>query len=81
MEDLIVNKRLYTPDGVKDFRIPDLLVSSERTAIDGTIGLKTVNTPQIRDIFSTGKVDHVILVSPGQKPVIITAEQYRAIKR
>jgi hypothetical protein len=56
-------------------------VSSERTAIDGTIGLKTVNTPQILDIFSTGKVDHVILVSPGEKPVIITAEQYRAIKR
>jgi len=79
MDDLIVNKRLYTPDGIKDYRIPDLLVTSERTAIDGTIGLKTANTPQIKDILSTGKVDRVILVSPGQKPVIITVEQYKAM--
>lgn len=74
--DLIVNKRLYVPDGIKDYRIPDLFVPGERTVIDGTIGTKGLTTPQIQDFFNSGKVDRVILVAPKQNPVIITLEQF-----
>jgi hypothetical protein len=76
IDDLIVNKRLYVTDGIKKYRIPDLMLPGERTAIDGTIGTKGLTTPQIQDFFNSGKVDRVILVAPSQKPVIITLEQY-----
>ena len=74
--DLIVNQRLYVPGGKKGYRIPDLMVPGERTIIDGTIGNKSLTTPQIQDFFASGKVDRVILVAPNKNPVIITLEQY-----
>lgn len=76
MDDLIVNQRLYVPDGIKGYRVPDLMVPGERTIIDGTIGTKGLTTPQIQDFFASGKVDRVILVAPNKNPVMITLEQY-----
>jgi hypothetical protein len=79
--NLLVNRRLDSNGGIKDYRIPDLFLPGERTVIDGTIGTKGLTTPQIQDFFNSGKVDRVILVAPHQKPVIITIEQFRASKR
>jgi hypothetical protein len=76
IDDLMVNKRLYTLGGEKQYRIPDLMLPNERTVIDGTIGAKSLSTPQIQDFFVSGKVDRVILVSPKQQPIIITYEQF-----
>jgi len=76
MDDLIVNKRLYVPEGIKSYRIPDIMVPGERTVIDGTIGTKGLTTPQIQDFFASGKIDRVILVLPNQRPNVITLQQY-----
>jgi hypothetical protein len=80
MDDLRVNQRLSSNAGIKDYRVPDLFLPGERTVIDGTIGIKGLTTPQIQDFFNSGKVDRVILVSPNQRPIIITVEQFRAGK-
>lgn len=81
LDDLVVNRRLDTSGGFKNYRLPDLLVRGERTAIDGTIGTKGLTTPQIHDIFMSGRVDRMILVSPNRTPTILTIEQFLAHKR
>jgi hypothetical protein len=81
LDELRVNQRLNTVDGIADYRKPDLFIPSERTVIDGTIGTKDLSTAQIQDFFNSGKVDRVILVSPMQKPITITIEQYRNFRK
>ena len=74
LDDLRVNKRLYNE--IDKYRIPDLYLPNERVAIDGTIGRKTYETPQVRDIFESGKVDKLILVSPNKSFQMLTREEY-----
>ncbi len=76
MADLRVNQRLSTDGGIKDYRIPDLFVPGERTVIDGTIGFKDVNTPQVQDFFHSGQADTVVIQSPGKPWKIITVNDY-----
>jgi hypothetical protein len=80
---LRINRRLYDPEGTGQYRVPDLYLPDERTIIDGTIGKKTIDTEQIRKFFEygNGNVERVILVTPNQKPIIFTLEQFMKSQR
>jgi len=48
--DLVrINQRLYLEGTSGAYRIPDLYFPQSRTIFDGTLGTKTLNTPQIID--------------------------------
>ncbi|WP_182212391.1 MULTISPECIES: hypothetical protein [Gammaproteobacteria] len=49
--DVRVNRRLSDPNGSGAYRRPDIHIQSEKTIIDGTIGTKTMQTPQIKDLY------------------------------
>ena len=53
---VLVNRRLYDPSGSGSYRIPDVRLEDSRVIMDGTIGGKTMNSPQVRDFqaFSGG---------------------------
>jgi hypothetical protein len=62
--DVLVNRWLRDPSGSGKYRIPDVRLKQTGTILDGTIGDKTLATPQIQEfiIFSHG--DNVIIIKP-----------------
>jgi len=75
----MVNRRLYNPGPVEEgesfYRIPDLRFPQEHVTVDLTIGTKTPQTPQIRDIQNAPKTpqrpegDDIRLVRPLDGPL------------
>lgn len=70
--DVLVNRRLRNPDGI-GYRRPDVRVLSENTIIDGTIGIKTLETPQVRDFIRYSQGNTIIIVRPGELPTLLYA--------
>ena len=64
-----VNRRLYDLSG-NGYRIPDVYIPSEGVVLDGTIGFKDINTPQVQGFFGGG-ARNVVIVKPGQAPLLI----------
>lgn len=53
-----INQRLYIDDIGDKYRIPDVYFPQSGTILDGTLGTKTLNTPQIIDFrTATGNAD------------------------
>ena len=53
-----INQRLYIDDIGGKYRIPDVYFPQSGTILDGTLGTKTLNTPQIIDFrTATGNAD------------------------
>jgi len=54
--DLVrINQRLYLEGTSGSYRVPDLYFPQSRTIFDGTLGTKSLTTPQIRDFrIATG---------------------------
>lgn len=69
--DVRVNRRLRDPNGSGAYRRPDLHIQSERTIIDGTIGNKTLQTPQIKDFIAYSHGDTIIIVQPNKLPTLL----------
>ena len=63
---VLVNRRLNDPSGSGKYRVPDVRLDDSRLIMDGTIGGKTPNSPQVRDfrIFSGGY--QVRIIRPGK---------------
>jgi hypothetical protein len=63
---VLVNRRLNDPSGSGKYRVPDVRLEDSRLIMDGTIGGKTPNSPQVRDfrIFSGGY--QVRIIRPGK---------------
>jgi hypothetical protein len=51
-DQVIINRRLYDPLGSGRYGIPDVYVPSENLILEGTIGTKTMNTPQIQNFLN-----------------------------
>jgi RHS repeat-associated protein len=65
-DQVLINQRLYDPSGSGAYRIPDVQIPSENLILDGTIGIKTPDTPQIQDFanWSGGRVQIINPVAP-----------------
>ncbi len=72
-QDVLLNRRITDPVGVGKVRRPDIRIPSENTIIDGTIGIKTLRTPQIRDFISYTQGNTVIIVRPNELPTLLYA--------
>jgi RHS repeat-associated protein len=62
--DVLVNRWLRDPSGSGKYRIPDVRLKTTRTILDGTIGNKTVTSPQIQDFIQFSGGDNVIIIKP-----------------
>ncbi|MCI5132889.1 MAG: hypothetical protein D3904_15580, partial [Candidatus Electrothrix sp. EH2] len=62
--DVLVNRFLRDPSGSGKYRIPDVRLKKTGTILDGTIGNKTSNTPQIRDFINFSGGDNVLIIKP-----------------
>ena len=63
-EDVLVNRWLRDPTGSGEYRIPDVRLKRTETILDGTIGKKTLQSPQIEDMVEFSGGDRVIIVRP-----------------
>lgn len=71
-DQVLVNRYLPDPSGSGAYRIPDIQIPSEGVIIDGTIGYKDINTPQVSDFFRfSPPTGTVIIVPPTQPPIYI----------
>jgi len=62
-----INQRLYLNGDTGKFRVPDLYFPQSQTILDGTLGTKSLSTPQVKDFR----------ISTGNKPVgIVRPENY-----
>ena len=57
-----VNRWLRNPAKPKKYRIPDVRIGE--LVLDGTIGRKSIFTPQVRDYFKFG-ANRVIIIRPN----------------
>jgi hypothetical protein len=62
--DVLVNRWLRDPSGSGKYRIPDLRLNTTGTILDGTIGGKTMSSPQIQDFIQFSGGDKVIIIRP-----------------
>jgi len=65
-EAVQVNRWLRDPGGSGAYRIPDLRVPDADVIMDGTIGYKWNNTPQITDFYQYSAGSHTIIVRPTE---------------
>jgi RHS repeat-associated protein len=65
--DVLVNRWLRDPMGSGKYRIPDVKLEQTGIILDGTIGNKTVNTPQIQDFIKFSIGNKVIIIRPKVK--------------
>ena len=64
--DLVrINRRLYLEGTSGSYRIPDLYFPQSRTIFDGTLGVKSLKTPQIVDFRAATGNAPVGIVGPG----------------
>jgi hypothetical protein len=66
--DVLVNRWLRDPSGSGAYRIPDVRLVRGRLILDGTIGSKTLASPQIRDFVNFSGGYRVIIVRPQLPP-------------
>jgi hypothetical protein len=66
--DVLVNRRLLDP-GSSAYRVPDLRLMQTRKILDGTIGNKTLSSPQAIDFFNFSGGDEIIFVRPTVGPI------------
>jgi RHS repeat-associated protein len=60
-DQVLINKRYYDPSGSGMYRIPDVQIPSENLILEGTIGTKSANTPQIRNLTDwSGRAPRII---------------------
>ncbi len=64
---VLLNRRLNDPSGSGAYRIPDVNIPGAGLILDGTIGTKTIMTPQIQD-FINWSGSRVNIVSPTVLP-------------
>lgn len=62
--DVLVNRWLRDPSGSGKYRIPDVRLKTTGTILDGTIGNKTMASPQIQDFIQFSGGDDVIIIRP-----------------
>jgi len=62
--DVLVNRWLRDPSGSGKYRIPDLRLKKTEIILDGTIGGKTMSSPQIQDFIQFSGGDKVIIIKP-----------------
>ncbi|GLC31550.1 DNRLRE domain-containing protein [Clostridium omnivorum] len=62
--DVLVNRWLRDPSGSGKYRIPDLRLKATGNILDGTIGNKTMTSPQIQDFIKFSGGDKVIIIRP-----------------
>jgi hypothetical protein len=67
--DVLVNRWLRDPSGSGAYRIPDVRLMQTGTILDGTIGTKTMATPQVQDFIKFSGGNRVIIVRPTVQPV------------
>jgi hypothetical protein len=66
--DVLVNRWLRDPAGSGDYRIPDLRLLQTRKILDGTIGTKTLNSPQAIDFLNFSGGFDILFVRPTVGP-------------
>lgn len=66
--DVLVNRWLRDPSGSDAYRIPGVRLNQIKTILEGTIGNKTMNLPQIQDFRSFSGGYRVIIVTPTVGP-------------
>jgi RHS repeat-associated protein len=66
--DVLLNRYLRNPADPSDYRIPDVRLLRTGTILDGTIGEKTMNTPQIQDFIRFSGGNKVIIIKPEIRP-------------
>ena len=67
--EVLVNRWLRDPAGSGAYRIPDVRLQQSGTILGGTIGTKTLNTPQVQDFINFSGGNKVIIVRPTVGPV------------
>lgn len=68
-KDVLVNRRLRDPKGSGRYRIPDLRLKKAGKILDGTIGGKTMGSPQIQDMISYSGGYTIEIVRPTVGPM------------
>lgn len=63
-QDVLVNRWLRDPSGSGEYRIPDVRLTQTGTILDGTIGKKTLETPQMKDMVEFSGGNRIIIVRP-----------------
>lgn len=61
-----VNRWLRDSAGTGLYRIPDIRIPGAGLSIDGTIGFKTMASPQTQGFFYFSSGDRILLVRPTQ---------------
>ncbi len=67
--DVLINRWLRDLTGSGAYRIPDVMVPGSRLILDGTIGNKTQQTPQVLDFIRFSGGYEVRIVTPEVGPV------------
>jgi hypothetical protein len=66
--DVLVNRWLRDPSGSGAYRIPDLRLMQTGNILDGTIGRKSLLSPQPQDFINFSQGDDVIIINPTVGP-------------
>ena len=66
--DVLVNRWLRGPSGSGAYRIPDVRLMQTGNILDGTIGDKTLSSPQVQDFINFSGGNNVIIVRPTAGP-------------
>ena len=66
MDVVRINRRLYLDGNSGPYRIPDVHFPQSGTILDGTLGVKTARTPQVRDFLVANNNAPVGIVRPQQ---------------
>jgi hypothetical protein len=65
--DLVqLNRWLCDPAGSGSYRIPDVRIPDGNLIMDGTIGLKWWETPQIKDFYKYSGGNNITIVRPTE---------------
>ena len=65
-----INRQLRNPNGT-DYVRPDIRIAGERIQIEGTLGTKGLNTPQIQRFINYSGGERVVIVTPYKPPKIL----------
>lgn len=70
-EVIQVNRWLRDPGGSGNYRIPDVMIPGEQVIFDGTVGGKSLLTPQVQDFIRFSNGAKVIIVRPFTPPQVL----------
>jgi hypothetical protein len=66
---VLVNRWLRDPSGTGEYGIPDVRLLGNRTILEGTIGAKTLTSPQMQNYLNFSGGDGIIIVRPQVGPL------------